>query len=184
MQKAPRKRGFLFVCCTARPPCIWKSGVSREAGINGIADAAAISWIICFAAYAAPTRLSHYRESLCRAWLGTTAPSLSRSEGEGRGGVGFALSPSPARGVRRAACEPKVRSHSNDLALAQGPGRGAGVGVRAAFAGKAPAEHGSALQPPPFLAAKGRPGRGRFCLCRAPNHRDHHLFIHSRHNPG
>jgi len=61
-------------------------------------------------------------------------------------------SPSPACGVRGAACEPLVRRSSNALAPAQARSMsGGGEGGFPSIAGKAPAEHGSALH--------GLPGR-------------------------
>ncbi len=93
-----------------------------------------------------------YRESPCRAWLGTTPPPFAAGKGRAGEGLVLGLLLCGFRGSPALAASPDtavVPSHARQRGLI----------------GKAPAEHGSALRPLPLPQARGGLGRGWLPRC-------------------
>ncbi len=142
----PQAAGFFFARCQYRhAPRDWpgaKQSTDRSERAEGRTD--------CW-------------ESLCRAWLGTTRLQGHRREvvshppGCALGVDGLLGKPLPSMARHYTASGASPRSRLASTWMRTRGGR---------IAGKAFAEHGSALPRPPFRAAKGKAWEGR-CISRA-----------------
>jgi len=89
--------------------------------------------------------LGPYRESPCRAWLGTTPGFLPLATGQGGGWEGLAVGVLPGRPLPSMA-----RHYARPPPFGRRPRGGLGGVGCWGFTGKASAEHGSALQAAPL----------------------------------